>query len=392
MHFKKIATLFAGVVLSGSFSFAQPTPTTEPILFQDFEKDNGKWFGSGNNTKVSAATETENIKNGQRALRFDYLVQPGQFQVLASPLAKESFASLQSIKFWVKSSHSTSFRLALQEEGGGYFATVFSVAKDKWQVVEADVDDFLLQTGPGDPKDANGKLDREKIAFIGLIDYDQVALQMISNAPPQVAQLIQVPSGPRTLYLDDVTLSSQALPKTEAATDTTAIDSFERPQAQWASLGGATLERLQANNAKDNALKIVYPQLPGRLVGLIKPIQRGILTGKKQLSFRAASIKPTTFWLQLEEAGGGKYNASFTLPANAVATPIALNFADFKTSPDSNDTNDQLDLEQVKQILIVDISGIMGGAPEAMLPPEMDIPGEETAYDNTLWLNSMLAQ
>ncbi len=389
MHCKKIAALFAGVILASSFAFAQPPQTPEPILFQDFEADTKGWFGNGDGANVSAATEPENVKSGQRALRFDYTVQTGQFQILARPLEKATLGAMQSVKFWVKADHNTTLMLALQEEGGGYFATVFSVTKDKWQAVEAGLDDFILQVGPTDPKDADGKLDREKIAFIGMIDFDQVLQQLMSDAPEQVAQMIQIPTGPRALYLDDVTLSSQSLPQIDATSDVSDIDVFQRPQAQWASMGGATLERLQAKDPKDNALKVIYPQQPGRLVALVKPLQRGTLAGRKQLSFQAASIKATTFWLQLEEESGGKYNASFTVPANAVPTPITLNFADFKASPDSNDTNDKLDLEQVKQLFIVDISGMMGGAAEMPLP---EIPGEEAANDNTLWLNAVHAK
>lgn len=387
MHFKKTAALFFGVLLTSSFACMQ-IQAAEPLLSQGFEDDIGKWNGMGG-AKVSTATEPENVKSGQSALRFDYAVDSGQFQVLASPLAKASFSSLQSIKFWVKSDHDATVMLALQEEGGGYFATVFSLVRDKWQEVAADLDDFQLQTGPFDPKDANGKLDREKIAFVGLIDFDQVLLQMLANAPAQVAQLIHIPDGPRTLYLDDVVLSSAALAKPEEKPGMTTIDVFQRPQPEWAAIGGATLEHLQAKDPKDNALKVTYAQQPGRLTALVKPLQRGALAGKKQLSFQAASMKPTTFWLQLEETSGGKYNAAFTVPGNATPTPITLRFADFKTSPDSNDTNGRLDLEQVKHLLLVDISGMMGEDP-AMPPPEM--PGEEVQNENTLWLNAVYAK
>ena len=279
--------------------------------------------------------------------------------------------------------------LAVQEDGGGYFRAVFSVTKDKWQYVEIDPTDFVLQDGPNDPKDANGQLDRDKIKFIGLIDFDQVLIQMLAGAPNPIAQMLQIQGGARTFYLDDVTLSGKGLPQAEATPEVYDIDLFQRPQAEWASVGGATLERMEAKDAKDNALRVTYQQAPGRLMGLIKPLQRGALTGKKQLAFQAASMKRTTFLVQLEEAGGGKYNASMEVPGNAAPTPITLNFADFKTSDDSNDDNNQLDLDQVRQLLVVDISGVMGGAPPMVAP---GMPGELPGNENTLWLNALRAK
>jgi hypothetical protein len=389
MSLKKVGALICGLMWTGSVAFAQPPQTPEPILFQGFENGAEQWAVIGGAAKVGVTHDAENIRTGQGALQFDYTVQAGQFEALASPLATATFASLKSIKFWIKSSHNTTILLALQEQGGGRFATMFSVARDKWQNVEVDPADLILQTDADDPKDANGKLDLEKIEYIGLIDFDQVVLQMISGAPPQVAQMIQIPGGPRTLYLDDVTLSSQPLPKIETAPGVANIDLFQRPQAEWAAVGGAVLERLQAKDPKDNALKVTYHQAPGRIMAVLKPIQRGALTGKKQLMFQAASMKPTTFLVQLEETSGGKYNTSITVPGNATPTPMTLKFADFKVSQDSNDTNDRLDLDQVKQLFIADISGLMGGAPMD-LPPE--IPGEEAANENTLWLNAVRAK
>jgi hypothetical protein len=386
---QKSGAFIIGLMWAGSLAFAPQSRAAEPILFQDFENDTGQWKGVGGSAAVYVTKDAENIKTGHGALQFSYTVQAGQFEAMTRPLPKAALTSLQSIKFWIKSSRDTTILLALQEEGGGRFATIFSVAKDKWQNVEVAPADFLLQDGPNDPKDANGKLDLEKIEFIGLIDFDQVLMQLVGSAPEPIAQMLRIPDGPRTLYLDDVTLSSQPLPAIEETPDAASIDLFQRPQVEWASIGGATLERLQAKDPKDNALKVTYPQAPGRLMALIKPVHRGALAGKKQLTFRAASMKPTTFFVQLEETGGGKYNASFTVPGNATPTPLTLNFADFKTSQDSNDTNDHLDLDQVKQMFIADISGLMGGGPE-VIPGE--VPGEEGANGNTLWLTAVRAQ
>jgi hypothetical protein len=393
MHLKTFGTALASIVLTGSFAFAQPPQTAEPILLQGFENGTGEWRSIGGQAKVGVADDPENVKTGQRALRFDYTVQAGQFEALINPLATATFASLKSIKFWIKTSHSTTFLLALQEQGGGRFATVFSIAKDTWQNVEIDPAELILQDGADDPKDANGQLDLEKTEFIGLIDFDQVLIQMVGGAPNPIAQMIHIPFGPRTLYLDEVTFSSRPLPESKATPDAYDIDLFQRPQAQWASIGGATLERMEAKDAKDNALRVTYPQAPGHITALLKPLRPGALAGKKQLSFQVASMKPTTLLLQLEETGGGKYNAPIEVPGNATPKTITLNFSDFKTSPDSNDNNDRLDLDQVKQLLIVDATSLMGGMPEGApggIP--LDLPEGQPGSENTLWLNALRAK
>ena len=55
---------------------------------------------------------------------------------------------------------------------------------------------------------------------------------------------------------------------------------------------------------------------------------------------------------------------------------VDVDFSEFKPADDSQDDNGQLDLEQVKQIFVIDVAGIKG----------------QEKIQNTLWLSHISAQ
>lgn len=385
-----IGAVGALLVFAGAAK-AQPDQLPEPLYSESFENGVGTWLGIGAGAKVSTERTPENAEQGAGSLRFDYQVTPGQMNALIAPFGPNSLATLQSISFWVKADHTTSLALTVQEEGGGRFSTVFSVTKGQWQRVEVAPWDLVLQVGKDDPKDGDGKLNLDKIEGIGLFDFTQLIAQMATDPNNPIVKALGVQMGPRTLYVDDFVLSSDPptpLPGAKVPTDKSLLDDFAHPQVSWAELGDVTFKVLHPFQKKgqpqatipDNTLQADYTQAPGRIEAFSKFLPDGVLTGKTSLSLSVASRLHTTIIVQVEEKSGGKYNTSFEVPAQ-VAPPDpgtapsfqTLAFADFKPADDSKDDNNQLDLDQVKQILIIDASGMLGG-------------GEG---ENTLWLSQI---
>lgn len=365
---------FSMTTLLTTCAFAQPPKTTEPLYQESFEAGEGGWAAMGDNGKVSWSQEAANVKEGRGALRFDYEITPGQFSLLVGALP-QTMTTLQSLKFWVKASHDTPLAFVLQEQGGGRFGALFSTPKDKWQRVELKPTDFVLQEGKDDPKDANGKLDLGSIEGGALVDFNQFFAQLGGGKNNPLAQLLNVKTGARTLHVDDLIFSGKPL-AAEAAPDASILDDFTRPQVNWFSIGDIGLQNIKDANPENNALQADYVQEQGRLIALAKGLPRGVLTNKQSLFFNAASAQRALLIVQLEEHSGGKYNLTVDVPGKTVPTPLTLLFKDFKPAEDSKDDNNRLDIDQVKQLLILDLTGLIG---QANAP-------------NTLWLNRIFVK
>ena len=87
-------------------------------------------------------------------------------------------------------------------------------------------------------------------------------------------------------------------------------------------------------------------------------------------------MKATKLLIQLEEKDGGKYNVMVDVPADKERADIAQAFADFKPADDSKDDNATLDLNQIKSVMVLDLSGMIDNAADA---------------DNTLWISGLRA-
>src|SRR5262249_32770382 len=113
----------------------------------------------------------------------------------------------------------------------------------------------------------------------------------------------------------------------------------------------------------------------GKIVGLVRSIKRGSLDGMKTISVSVVSANACKLMIQVEEAGGGKYNTLVDVPGGSQLKVISIPFAELGAAEDSKDTNGKLDLDQVNQLVIADIYGIAG-------------MGEG---DNTLWIGAVKA-
>ncbi|RYX82415.1 hypothetical protein EON83_19575 [bacterium] len=345
------------VTVIGS-ALAQPPQLPEPLWEQNFENDGGTWIAMGETAKTSIERIPDNVKEGAGSLRFDYQIANGEGNILISPLAPRSLDTLATMSFWIKCNQNASFIFALQEQGGGRFGTAFSVIKDQWQKVIITPEELSLQIGKNDPKDADGKLNTEKIEGVALVDFGQFFAQMATNAQNPLAKALDFKAGTRTVFLDGLKFSSK--PPSPPLADAAFLDKFKQPQLAWIGVGDVALKTYRTEDPPSDELQADYTQTAGHAVAFAKLLPANALTGKEDLWFNILSKQPATIVVQLEEQNGGKYNMVF--PVSAGTTPVlkTLTFADFKPSDDSKDDNHQLDLNQVKQILILDASGILG--------------------------------
>ena len=362
--------LLPALALAAGAAFAQK-PTTD-IIKTSFEDGDGGWITFGGEGKVSVTGDAAQVKEGKAALRYDYPVAKGKVSFLAHGVPDGGLAGMKSIRLWLRADYPSAVILSLQEKEGGRYNAGFSLPANEWQRIELTLDDFYLSDGPDDPKDPEGKLDLEKVDGLGIADLSQIFVQFDN---PMVEKLLGVKPGPHTLYLDEFLISEEALPGAAQPDDSTRLDTFRRPQTAWLGVFGARVSNVEAKPLNGRGLQAAYRQAPDAFPGAIRAIKRGSLAGAARLAFDVASVRPAELMVQVEEAGGGKYKAQVSVEGGSTAKSREIAFTDMKAADDSKDTNDKLDLDQVKQIVVLDIAGAVN----------------QVDQENTLWLSNLRA-
>jgi hypothetical protein len=383
--------LSALIGLCGSGRAGQtPAEKSETILWQDtFEADAGTWSALGPNGKASVTTDAALVKNGKGALAFAYVVggkkEAGKdsavpIDVLYRPTPNGELAKMRSLRFWIRGDEDTPVAVTLSEKEGGRYMTLFWLPKNVWQQVTLAPGDFWLTDDKNDPKDPDNRLDLDQVDSVSLISlWSFLGLGAADN--PGAAALIGSHTGAHTLWLDDVTASSEpppAAPPVASESKGVWVDDLGRPVLTWMPLGDMQL-RLDTSDApvKGHALRADYTQNEGKFNALIHDLRRVNLANADQLSFEAASVRDVKLVLSLEEKGGARYTSLVDVPAGSKATRFSIPFRDFSLADDSPpDSDGQLDLNQLKTLTIVDISGLIN-------------KGQEK---NTLWLGPIRAR
>ncbi len=361
------------LALAGTPSSAQAPAQSSPIVKQTFEQGEEGWTSMGPNASVAVTKNAAETHEGKPALRFRYAVAKSEVNAAICPIMGQDLSAAKSVRMWVKASHATTLGLVLQESGGGRFLYPFTVPKEKWSQVEAAPGDFMLMDGQDDPKDANGKLDMDKVEAFALADVAQMLIQMGDEA----AKLMGIETGQRSVYLSELAVTRDVLPPAqELSGNVMLIDTFARPLPSWVGVGGVKLSVVADKALKGRALQADYHVGPGALAGLLRFVPKGKLAEAKYVTFEAAATKPTRLVVQVEETGtGAKYRTMVELKGNSQPETISLKFADFTPTEDSKVTTGSPNMAKINQFILADPTGLFGGADQ----------------DITLWIGKVRA-
>jgi hypothetical protein len=318
-----------------------------------FESGEEGWIGLGPNARVHVTKDAANVKSGRAALAFDYKIAPKQFSAAVLPVEPGSIAALKRVHFWIKTDISTAVAILLSEKkpgGGDYTAWAWS-PKGRWNEVQLNVSDFVLNDAPTDPKDLDGKLDLDQVQGIGVIDISQMFAAMADsgNAP----FLVDKTTGEHTLYIDDFQLLSDA----GAAAPKDTIDDFGRPGLRWLTPGGANLVLTTAGPLKKPSLEASYAQVEGEY-SLIMHRVANMEPDATGLSFDFASLKDARITITVEERTPGsnqgpRFNYTLDAPAGKHPVHTVIPFADFR--PESGGEA-RPDPAKLKSIAFIDLT------------------------------------
>ncbi len=334
--------------------------TPQPILRHSFDDSLHGWSGIGINCRASIATGSS--YNGVGALKFEYDVKQGAFGMLTFAPTEGSLASAQAFRFWARADQPTTVGFIVQEKGGGRYISFFATPKGKWQKVEIGLGDLILNEGPADPRDADGKLDPGRIETIAIGDVAQLVAQA-GNA--DIERLLGVQSGARSLMLDDFTATAEKLPASVAARQgQVKLETFARPQIAWMATGNATLTVVDAADRADKALQASYVRTSGRVLAMVRMFPRGTLKGMDRIAFTASARQPTVLLVQVEEAGGGKFNTVCSVADPGVEKPFTVELGGLTPADDSPVKDRAVKPELISQIVFIDASALAGAGAE----------------------------
>jgi hypothetical protein len=364
--------------LALAFLFASGCARRAPeAVEQAFESNDGGWIPYGPDAQVEVTRDPAFVKNGTAALALHYKYNPGQYGSAVLPLEAGQFARTPGLRFWIRADIATPVVVSEKQPGGGYYSSWFWCPKGAWQQVELAPSDFILNTGPDDPKDPDGRLDLDRVNGIGISDLGQAFQTVgVEQAYPLV---VERGSGEHTIAVDDFQMG----PAASGESANRLIGGVERGFLTWITMGGAQLEIAgDGNPLSVPALRAAYARVSDRSVLITHTLANVNLGGATRLGFRMASANDSTFVVYLEEklpgsALGPRYASTFTVPGGSRATDQALAFSSFafdKTGP--ADADGRLTPGQLKSISFIDISAAQG-AP---------------AGTNTIWIGPLRPQ
>lgn len=343
-----------------------------------------KGFGLDDASALEVVTDKAQAKVGEGALRYNFTIQP---KVIPAAIAFTALPSdARSVRFWVKSSTATSVMFGMDEKDGSRYQVGFYVPADIWQEVRVNLDEFQLAD---DSKDENGRLDPAQVQTVGIVDISAILVNLV----PEL-------KGTRTLWLDEVTFSTRQEPRTfgvfqQDGKTVLLVDNFETDLVRWVAatvflapfsiqfLSGAVFGITGDDCAKTveptgkesaHSLKVTYQRPQMGMFLLVRGLGRTDLSRADRLVLHLKSVKQGVFVLQLKERDDSEYVMQVPISSDGAGWQrVDVALRDFVLGENSSDENNKLDADQIKELDILDVTGLLQGGGE-----------------NTLWLDSVM--
>jgi hypothetical protein len=364
------AAVFFALTLA-SASLAQAPPIAE----WSFQEGASEWNSLDPAGRISVTSDANVVReDGGSCLEFAYTPKEGVISGAVTPVTS-GLAGAHSVRFWIKTSEYAFATVVLAETDGSAYIAPFSSLPGTWQEVALGFGEFAPMDNT---QDGNGRVDPAQIGAVGFGDVifllDTLARQLPFIPAPDL--------GPRLLWLDDVKIQAEPVPPRWEVTQidgarAVRLDSFEGAPLQWLTLCGSGIELAYDNEHHtdgDYSLRATYNLPTGKVFGLMTPPGDAPLAGTKTLRMSVMSEAPVVLLVELKERDESKYHGTAQIVGEGKFVDVRIRLADFKLADDSTDENDKLDMDQVKELLIADISAA-AGAP---------------ATANTLWFDNVI--
>ncbi|MGQ9732634.1 MAG: hypothetical protein ACUVX8_15355 [Candidatus Zipacnadales bacterium] len=362
--------LVASVLLAGVVAAEEP-----PIITWSFNESLDNWLSIDPNARLLITNDVNIVREGGDAcLEYAYTPAPNVFSGVMVPLPM-GLGVAHSVHFWVRPSDPTFITIVMAEGDGSRYSTSFYCLPESWQEITLGLGEFAPTA---DSQDENEQLDPWQVNAILIAD----ASAMFAQLAEQVPFIAGPHLGPRMLWLDNMTVEVEDVePRWEVIEieghRAVRLESFETAPLQWLSLAGTGVDMgydQKFATHGDYSLRIHYNLPEGKIFGLLTSPQSAPLQGMKRLRFAICSEVPIVLLIELKERDESKFNTTLHLASGDQLEDFEVPLTEFALADDSQDENNALDIEQVKELLFADISFI----------------SQNAVLTNTLWLDDIV--
>jgi len=389
-----VTLILAGVLALGSRATtvteqAHAQDDAKTVKVDDFESGLLGWsaiklseatgFGLDSEAKLSVTNDKQQVKTGKGSLFYSYDVAPGAIRLVAIQRALD-LKEMKSLHLWVKCSNATVVLVGVTEKGGANYQEFLYCPQGTWQEVAINLDELTLD----DPaKDSNKKLDLDQIESLQIADLSSFLVTLL----PEL-------KGARVMWLDDVEFSSKPVARSTGATKNAAgkpvhlVDNFETPAIRWAPLSfelaaqpkiGAFDSTLAIDPSAPpgggkQSLKATYARQAMKVNVLLRGVEKVDLQQATALNLWLKTSRDGTFIVSVKEKDESDYRHIIELKAGDGWKEFTYALSSFTLGDDSQDENNKLDPDQIKEITISDITPLLGGG---------------AGGDNDLWVDEV---
>jgi hypothetical protein len=261
------------------------------------------------------------------------------------------------LEFSAKAKLLTPLLVIVNEADGSSYQAAVTLRPGQWEKVKLYLTDFRLGD---DSTDENGRLDANQINSFGVADAGGLVV-MLAEATANLPFRVPLPeAGDNELWLDGVRFTDEVPADGRAIED--AGDGAPRFLAILPS--GARLTRQEQGLQGKPSWEIAY-QLGERQVGLLGwPVALGMLADSIGLRALLRAEAGGTYIVQVKERDGSKYNYLLQLQPQRVSENTLL-WANFAPDENSQDENGRLDPGQIQELLLIDLTAVLGGGGQA---------------------------
>lgn len=343
--------------------------------------------------KLEQIKGKEQVKSGEGALSYSYKLEKDTIRILVLPT--KLGPNTKSIRLWVRSNTATTLAVILREQDETRYSTNLTVPANEWSPIAVNLDELTLSAGA---QDENGKLDLDQVDSLTLLDYAVTFL-----ASETLAKAIPNPAGPRQLLIDDLQLSTEAAPISTGsykagANEYHILDNFESGTIRWTPIranfavtppaieffpSDAPLKILAEAAAPGEGkspvepggkgLRFSYKRAAGQAYALIFDLADRNLKGVHTLKMNLRVTHKSLIVVEVKEKDDSKFQQHVYPDDNKGWRNLSFPLLTLVQADDSKDENDKLDVDQIKEVAIIDSSPIMAdSAPPGDVTIEVD--------------------
>jgi hypothetical protein len=321
-------------------------------------------FNGDAGARLETTEKAALVHGGKRSLSYIYEAAPETLSLLAQ-MQPGDLSRMRGVRFAIRCDSPTIVAFAMMEKSGARYQTAFYVPANAWQNVAFDFDEMQPAQ---DAPDKSGTLDLDEIQGYAISDIAGLWMQ---------AGMGQ--EGDRLMLLDDFRFTLQrarADAKTGADASTHKpgafiIDDFSLPLVRWMpallevqplKLGIADAKVKIAGEGEDRALVMPYTRAKNQVSALLRYLEDTKIPASDALELGLQSAQDGVFLVSLREKDGSRYEQNVELKKDEWKN-LSLTLGEFKISDDSKDENSKLDLGQITELAIGDITPLL---PEAL--------------------------